>query len=232
MYVLFVMGSLLCPKTRPVASMEYAWLIQKNRLRKLLEYNWCNHVADQLHEGMVKSKKGKYIEGDLHLVMVSICQKFGSRPSRPSPTLPFCDYWDTQKVKTDLKAVQRKSSYQANEGSENDGKPVFGPTTNLTFTGMSTAKMSDMEQWITSIRDNCNVHLTRLRETRRQNIAEGKTKQQKDTPSDVDDSSEKTESIGLNDVPTNAEDEVISVSKGKGAWGIFEIGGQIWKKKC
>ncbi|CAN1312652.1 hypothetical protein LINPERPRIM_LOCUS28703, partial [Linum perenne] len=48
---------------------------------------------------------------------------------------------------------------------------------------MSTAKMSDMEQWITSIRDNCNVHLTRLREARRQNIAEGKRQQQKDTPS-------------------------------------------------
>ncbi|CAN1124813.1 hypothetical protein LINPERHAP2_LOCUS2561 [Linum perenne] len=200
MYVLFVTRSLLCPKTRPVASMEYARLIQKNRLRKLLEYNWCSHVADQLHEGMV-----------------SISQKFGSRPSLPSPTLPFCDYWDIHKVKTDLKAVQRKSGYQANEGSETDGKPVFGPTTNLTFTGMSTAKMSDMEQWITSIRDNCNVHLTRLRETRRQNIAEGKRQQQKDTPSDVDDSSEKTESIGLNDVPTNAEDEVIYVSKGKGA---------------
>ncbi|CAN1302071.1 hypothetical protein LINPERPRIM_LOCUS25264, partial [Linum perenne] len=138
---------------------------------------------------------------------------------RPTPTLPFCEYWDTQKVKTDLKAVRRKSGYQANEGSETDGKPVFVPTTNLTFTGMSTAKMSDMEQWITSIRDNCNVHLTRLREARRQNIAEGKRQQQKDTPSDVDDSSERTESIGLNDVPTNAEEEVISVSKGKGAGG-------------
>ncbi|CAN1262629.1 hypothetical protein LINPERPRIM_LOCUS11345 [Linum perenne] len=56
MYVLFLMGSFICPKTQPGASMQYATFIQRRRLKNVVDYNWCSHVADQLHEGMVKAK--------------------------------------------------------------------------------------------------------------------------------------------------------------------------------
>ncbi|CAN1791870.1 hypothetical protein LINPERHAP1_LOCUS19484, partial [Linum perenne] len=75
--------------------MRYAGVIRRNTLPDLVQYNWCGHVLKHMHEGFVMARIRKYLNVDIHLIMVCILQKFGSNASSPEPTIPFCGMWDT-----------------------------------------------------------------------------------------------------------------------------------------
>ncbi|CAN1126766.1 hypothetical protein LINPERHAP2_LOCUS3623 [Linum perenne] len=169
-------------------------------LKRMKDYNWCKHVLDHLHQGMVKAKSGKYIESDLHLVI------------------------DTKKAKKELRAIQGKRPDVMNEESPLV-KPLFGPSIKIDFTGMSNVQVAEMEKWILSIRDKCNSNLARLHNLKRDNVRQGKRTEVADIQSS-DDDSERTESVSLNDVPTSAEEEnsLKVASKGPPAGGQSSSG--------
>ncbi|CAN1144970.1 hypothetical protein LINPERPRIM_LOCUS40881, partial [Linum perenne] len=75
--------------------MRYAGVIRRNSLPDLVQYNWCGHVLKHMREGFVMARIRKYLNVDIHLIMVCILQKFGSNASSPEPTIPFCGMWDT-----------------------------------------------------------------------------------------------------------------------------------------
>ncbi|CAN1336624.1 hypothetical protein LINPERPRIM_LOCUS37226, partial [Linum perenne] len=213
LYMLYLLGGLLCPTSNQVASMTYHWMLGFKSLKRMKDYNWCKHVLDHLHQGMVKAKSGKYIESDLHLVIVCICQKFG-RGGSDTTKKPYCANWDTKKAKKELRVIQGKRPHVMNEESPLV-KPLFGPSTEIDFNGMSDVQVAEMEKWILSIRDKCDSNLARLHNLKRDNVRQGKRTVVADIQSSGDDS-ERTESVGLNDVPTSAEEENSSKVASKG----------------
>ncbi|CAN1814694.1 hypothetical protein LINPERHAP1_LOCUS27201 [Linum perenne] len=67
--ILYIMGGLLCPTSHPVANLGYLPLLTDAALPDFKHYNWCKHVIDHFNNGMVASKKNKYISADVHLLL-------------------------------------------------------------------------------------------------------------------------------------------------------------------
>ncbi|CAN1129554.1 hypothetical protein LINPERHAP2_LOCUS5288 [Linum perenne] len=141
----------------------------------------------------------------------SIGSRHHSFPSKKH----YCANWDTKKAKEELRAIQAKCPYAMNEKAHLV-KALFGLSTEVDFTRMFDDQVEEMEKWIVSIRDKCNENLLRLHNLKRENIREGKRTEGADIQTTDDDSNERTKYVGLNDVPTSAEEEIISkvVSKG------------------
>ncbi|CAN1758312.1 hypothetical protein LINPERHAP1_LOCUS6778, partial [Linum perenne] len=73
MYILYLTGSLICTTSYQHADMRYAGVIRRNTLHDLVQYNWCGHVLKHMREG-VMARIRKYLNVDIHLIMVCILQ--------------------------------------------------------------------------------------------------------------------------------------------------------------
>ncbi|CAN1190898.1 hypothetical protein LINPERPRIM_LOCUS39863 [Linum perenne] len=129
--ILYIMGGLLCPTSHPVANLGYLPLLTDAALPDFKHYNWCKHVIDHFNNGMVASKKNKYISADVHLLLVSICEQLGSPGKTPLTTAPSCKNWDNSTVQKKLdKFKSQRSLVSATQFKRQPKKLRFDPLPN------------------------------------------------------------------------------------------------------
>ncbi|CAN1268746.1 hypothetical protein LINPERPRIM_LOCUS13306 [Linum perenne] len=75
-------------------------------------YKWRSHIADWFNDGMVKSKGDNYIEANIHLLLVSLCDKMGVPGEIPFTTVPTCKHWD---IDTLNKKLSKMNGYEGFE---------------------------------------------------------------------------------------------------------------------
>ncbi|CAN1175871.1 hypothetical protein LINPERHAP2_LOCUS32187, partial [Linum perenne] len=163
MYVLYLTGTLICTTPYQHANMKYAGILRRNCLANLVDYNWCGHVLKHMHEGFVEAQTKKYLNVDLHLIMVCICEKFGSRANRPKPIILLCGEWETTDARKEWKAIEAKGSNFISVWNKIKF-PEFGPETKVNLEGLTYVELVRLEQWILSIKINCEANLSALRE--------------------------------------------------------------------
>ncbi|CAN1814693.1 hypothetical protein LINPERHAP1_LOCUS27201 [Linum perenne] len=170
--ILYIMGGLLCPTSHPVANLGYLPLLTDAALPDFKHYNWCKHVIDHFNNGMVASKKNKYISADVHLLLVSICEQLGSPGKTPLTTAPSCKNWDNSTVQKKLdKFKSQRSLVSATQFKRKPKKPRFDPLPNhhAVFPG-TTLDVEDLDMdmaytlksWYEITRATCERHIATL----------------------------------------------------------------------
>ncbi|CAN1806133.1 hypothetical protein LINPERHAP1_LOCUS24566 [Linum perenne] len=108
-FVLYAIGSLLCPNTHPRTPLKYVGMLRFEDMKEFREFNWCKHVIDHFDNGMaiMESKTPQhYIQVDLHLLMIVICQKFGRKPKEIVDGVPLCSMWENVDARNEWKYLK------------------------------------------------------------------------------------------------------------------------------
>ncbi|CAN1120333.1 hypothetical protein LINPERHAP2_LOCUS147 [Linum perenne] len=163
MYVLYLTGTVICPTTYQQASMKYAGLLSSDSLGELIDYNWCGHVLKHMHDGLVEAQTKKSLNVDLHLIMICMCEKFGSVASRPTEIIPLCGEWGTSNSKKEWETIEAKTISCTPLGKEIEF-PVFRPGTKVDLAGLNDDDISRLKEWILGIRASCDAQLSSLNE--------------------------------------------------------------------
>ncbi|CAN1322258.1 hypothetical protein LINPERPRIM_LOCUS32331 [Linum perenne] len=82
-------------------------MLNVDKVKEVKSYNWCKHVLTYFKEGLRGGKKMKYLNFDVYVLMVTICQKFGSRATH-SCASPWCGMWEHDVVHNELGEMAQK----------------------------------------------------------------------------------------------------------------------------
>ncbi|CAN1189910.1 hypothetical protein LINPERHAP2_LOCUS40177 [Linum perenne] len=105
-FVIYVIGSLLCPNTHPRTPLKYASMFTFEDMKEIHEYNWCKHVIEHFNNGMATMESTTYLQVDLHLLMIVICQKFSRKPKEIVDGVPLCSMWGNVDARNEWKYLK------------------------------------------------------------------------------------------------------------------------------
>ncbi|CAN1802101.1 hypothetical protein LINPERHAP1_LOCUS23237 [Linum perenne] len=88
-------------------SLKYMSMLNLDKIGEVKNHNWCKHVLTYFKKGLGRGKQMRYLNFDVHVLMLTICQKFGSRATYPSPLL-WCGMWEHDAVHNELDEMAQK----------------------------------------------------------------------------------------------------------------------------
>ncbi|CAN1725315.1 hypothetical protein LINPERHAP1_LOCUS11 [Linum perenne] len=109
-----------------------------------------------MHDGLVEAQTKKSLNVDLHLIMICMCKKFGSKASRPTQIIPLCGEWGTSYSKKEWKAIEAKTISCTPVGKEIEF-PAFCPGTKVDLAGLNDDDIGRLKKWLLGIRVSCDA---------------------------------------------------------------------------
>ncbi|XP_058753375.1 uncharacterized protein LOC131626572 [Vicia villosa] len=107
-FILLAIGTILCPTTSYLISLNYATVLSE--VKKVSSYNWCQHLIQHANGGIKKDAcSGK---ADFHFLLVHFLDMVQTTKQKEIvEKAPSCGNWEDGNVSMELKKIKKKGGF-------------------------------------------------------------------------------------------------------------------------